>query len=302
MDRIIKGIFANPICTIYEKNCEYKETDEGIKSTIVDEGLYGNHLEILEETGDWCFIMTSYGYRGYVKKENILRRYEVNEYTQYRVVIRSALDILGIPIVQGESIITLFRGSIIEVKPGECTIAGWVKVRLLDGNVGFVREIDLATIKVSDDQKKEPFCVYFNKMLYENYWAYEKLWRSRLVETAMGYLGTQYRWGGKTPLGIDCSGLVFMIYWLNGVIIWRDAKIKEGYPIKKISMKDLRIGDLLFFPGHVAMYIGKSEYIHSTGNTENGGVVINSLNPNSMNFRRDLKESLYAIGGVGCKM
>lgn len=238
------------------------------------------------------------------KSKNIKSDSNCNNYfvelsqDKYMVTIRGILDVLSIPIVQGECLITLYRGSIIQVIPGECGVLGWIKVRLLDGNEGFVREIDLAEIKAGYNVEREQFKHYFKRMLFENYWGYEKLWRMRILETAKSYLGTQYRWGGKTPLGIDCSGLAFMTYWLNGVTIWRDAKIKEGYPIMNRSMKELKIGDLLYFPGHIAIYIGKYEYIHSTGNTSQGGVVINSLNPNAPNFRKDLKESLYAVGGI----
>ena len=69
------------------------------------------------------------------------------------------------------------------------------------------------------------------------------------------YLGAQYRWGGKTPLGIDCSGIVSMAYLLNGVTIYRAAAIKSGFALHEISLEAAKPGDLLFFPGHVAMYL-----------------------------------------------
>ena len=51
-------------------------------------------------------------------------------------------------------------------------------------------------------------------------WSEEKF-RRKVVECAKGYLGCQYRWGGKAADGIDCSGVVFMVYLMNGVLIWR---------------------------------------------------------------------------------
>ena len=68
-----------------------------------------------------------------------------------------------------------------------------------------------------------------------------KRWEDELAAALMQrrtiYLGAQYRWGGKTPLGIDCSGLVSMAYLLSGVIIYRDAAIKPGFALHEISFE-----------------------------------------------------------------
>ena len=114
----------------------------------------------------------------------------------------------------------------------------------------------------------------------------------------MTYLGVQYRWGGKSTAGIDCSGLTSMSYMINGVLIYRDAQLKEGFPVHEIPREQMRKGDLLYFPGHIAMYIGENRYIHSTGRAGSGGVVINSFDPLSPDFRADLVKSLYAVGSI----
>jgi cell wall-associated NlpC family hydrolase len=111
-------------------------------------------------------------------------------------------------------------------------------------------------------------------------------------------MGTQYRWGGKSTLGIDCSGLCQMAYMLNGIIIYRDAKIMEGFPIHEIPFEEVKPCDLLFFPGHVAMYMGNGKYVHSTGKNGSDGVVINSFNPKDSDFREDLYQSLKAVGSI----
>ena len=128
----------------------------------------------------------------------------------------------------------------------------WQKVRLPDGREGVVRASYLDTY-------------YENPIDLP-----EAELRRRLVETAKLYEGTHYRWGGKSPLGIDCSGLVSTSYLLNGIIIHRDASLKEGFPVREIPREELKMGDLIFFPGHVAMYIENGDYIHSTL-TEEGG-------------------------------
>lgn len=87
-------------------------------------------------------------------------------------------------------------------------------------------------------------------------------------------------------MGIDCSGLCSITYLINGIIIYRDSQIKEEFGMKRISKEEIQLGDLLYYPGHVAMYIGNDKYIHATG--KSSGVVINSLNPEDEDYREDL--------------
>ena len=111
-------------------------------------------------------------------------------------------------------------------------------------------------------------------------------------------MGTEYRWGGKSGRGIDCSGLVSSAYMQCGVLIYRDAKIVEGWPMHEVAFENKKPGDALFFPGHVALYLGEGRYIHSTGAAASGGVVINSLEPSDPLYREDLVKCLYAVGSV----
>jgi cell wall-associated NlpC family hydrolase len=99
--------------------------------------------------------------------------------------------------------------------------------------------------------------------------------RDGLAEAALSYEKTPYRWGGKTPLGIDCSGLCFMAYWLNGICIFRDAAIKTGFAVKKIPPQGAGMGDLLFFPGHVGMVLDEKRMVHSS--EARNGVFVETL-------------------------
>ena len=65
-----------------------------------------------------------------------------------------------------------------------------------------------------------------------------------------------------------------------------------------IPPEQKRRGDALYFPGHIALYLGGGRYIHSTGAAASGGVVINSLDPADPLYREDLVQSLYAVGSV----
>ena len=124
----------------------------------------------------------------------------------------------------------------------------------------------------------------------------EQILRQALVDAAMLYRGTHYRWGGKSPMGIDCSGLVSMAYMLCGILIYRDADIREGFPIHQIPLDRIKPGDLMFFPGHVAMYIGDGRYCHSTARSGDNGFTVNSLDPNAPDYRADLPKMITQVG------
>ena len=113
--------------------------------------------------------------------------------------------------------------------------------------------------------------------------------RRAIVETAKEYLGVQYRWGGRTFFGVDCSGLCFNAYRFNGINIWRDAVFEKSENLREIPYKDIKPGDLMFFPGHVAMYIGAGMIIHSAASK--GCVSIEKFEENEW-----LRENLICVG------
>ena len=91
----------------------------------------------------------------------------------------------------------------------------------------------------------------------------------------------------------DCSS-----YYMCGIVIYRDAVIKEGFPVHEISFSAIKPADLLYFPGHVALYLGNGKYVHCTGNRNSFGCVINSLRPEDNDYRADLAESITSVGSV----
>jgi cell wall-associated NlpC family hydrolase len=86
------------------------------------------------------------------------------------------------------------------------------------------------------------------------------------VAVAERFLGVPYLWGGKTALGLDCSGLVQVALTAAGVTCPRDSDMQEralGAPLRGIGEQSLQRGDLVFWEGHVAIVRDRTTLIHA---------------------------------------
>ena len=87
------------------------------------------------------------------------------------------------------------------------------------------------------------------------------------VAVAERFLGTPYLWGGKSSLGIDCSGLVQLALAACGILCPRDTDMQEralGSPLARPhELEQLRRGDLVFWKGHVAIVRDEATFVHA---------------------------------------
>ena len=89
---------------------------------------------------------------------------------------------------------------------------------------------------------------------------------SDMVAVAEMFLGTPYLWGGKTSLGIDCSGLVQVALTACGIGAPRDSDMQEvglGASVPVTQLHQLKRGDLIFWKGHVAIVRDALTIIHA---------------------------------------
>ena len=94
--------------------------------------------------------------------------------------------------------------------------------------------------------------------------------RASIEQHARQWLNAPYLWGGKTILGVDCSGFAQTILKMAGIALLRDAwqQAQEGHIVKKLQ--DAQPGDLAFFDDkeeivHVGILLGPDQIIHASG-------------------------------------
>jgi cell wall-associated NlpC family hydrolase len=98
----------------------------------------------------------------------------------------------------------------------------------------------------------------------------QKAGEALIRQLSAAWLNAPYLWGGRTILGVDCSGFVQVVYKMMGIDLPRDAwqQAQEGTPVRKFN--EAKAGDLAFFNNkedivHVGILLGEGKIIHASG-------------------------------------
>jgi cell wall-associated NlpC family hydrolase len=139
------------------------------------------------------------------------------------------------------------------------------------------KKIKLA--KLAEKKKKSKLSIKFDNVISGG------VRSSRLLKAtnqAKKYIGTRYRWGGASPRGFDCSGLVYYSMKKVGISVPRTSG-QQYNRTKPVSKSKLKVGDLVFFRttrsrrvSHVGIYVGNNKFLHAP--SKNKRVTITSLN------------------------
>lgn len=245
---------------------------------VSDEVLYGTTVFLRSSQTKNGFVRceTSYGYCGYLPSSALSA--EMRSDGQKMLVTAPFADVLPSPRYRERPLVTVPRGAVLrlsrDTQQGDRFAAVHIGKR-----IGYVPRASLRTFP-------KP-CTSFPLPL-----------RKAVCDDALSYLGTPYRYGGKSASGIDCSGLCFMAYFLNGLPLWRDSSPDRRF-VHEIGREDLLPADLICFKGHIALYIGGGEYVHASASA--GFVTVNSLTRGSILYRHDLAASVvcFARSNVG---
>ena len=136
-----------------------------------------------------------------------------------------------------------------------------------------------------------------------------------LIRTSKRLMGVPYLWGGTSFKGVDCSGFTKTVYFLNGIVLPRDAsqQVMIGETIDKTgNWNKLKPGDLLFFGEkredgserviHVAMWLGNGEFIHASDKVRVNSMIATASNYDDYNAKRYLRAKRIlktGMAGVG---
>lgn len=268
-----------------ERPSVYLHTRPDIASEVCDEVLFGTRLEpnapdapSEQDASDpsdssdssdrtsWSRVKTDYGYCGYIQNKYLSAETEPDAGETFPFWVTAPFcDVLADSVYKYRPLFTLPRASMVKARRDSVGGDRFFPIVCM-GRRFFVPS---CAIRPTDERAtKNP----------------DRL-RRRICDDALAYLGTPYRWGGRTPCGIDCSGLCFNAYALNGLVLWRDAFADRRY-VHEIGEKELLPGDLIYFKGHMALYIGDGEYVHASASV--GCVTVNSLRKGSVIWREDL--------------
>ncbi|WP_034887115.1 NlpC/P60 family protein [Gillisia sp. Hel_I_29] len=251
---------------------------------LVTQATMGTPVKILKNNEGWTLIQTPDGYISWVDYGGVIGLTDA-EFEDWK-----AADKIIYLNPYGKS----FEKADLKSQPVSDLVAGDILEVLSDKN-GFYE------VKYPDGQKA--FVDKVEAMGYSDWVASVDQSGEDLVATAKKLMGLPYLWGGTSPKGVDCSGFTKTVYFLNGLVIPRDAsqQVHTGKLIDSTkNFENLVPGDLLFFGKkatdstgeriiHVGMWIGDQKFIHSMGNVHISTMDTTSADFDEYNYNRYLR-------------
>ncbi len=215
------------------------EADE--RSEMISQLLFGQQIEILETVENWYYIKNlADNYEGWIAKRTVNRRHFTEK----------AVDTSKFKAAKTPMVICFMTSSVDKViLPGGSMLPPIAREQFeLGGELYQIAQLEPVYTKNNDGQL--------------------------VVELAQQYTNAPYLWGGKSILGMDCSGLVQVVYSMLGIYLPRDASQQVDHGEVVDFLSETQPGDLAFFANeegsiiHVGILINSHQIIHASGNVK----------------------------------
>lgn len=222
---------------------------------LTTQAVMGTPVSIIKNESGWFLVQTPDNYIGWTNTSSV-KALTNEEKQQWKQSDRLIFTGLSGKIYENESnsqtVSDLVAGAIfIRISESE----KYYKVAFPDGRSGF-----------ADKNGFLPF---------KEWAAVVEATPEGISETALRFMGLSYLWGGTSSKALDCSGFTKTVYFLNGLILERDAsqQIRHGFKVsEENNFSSLQTGDLLFYGSrdpfrvvHVGIWMGNTEVIHASG-------------------------------------
>ncbi len=237
------------------------------KAELVSQAIQGDAVTPLQAENEWTLVRMDDGYLGWIRDWHLKAWSSAGRDAFYAAATHriranhaTAFDVPG-----GRALGELVVGTRVVV--GEAAGRGLVRARLADDRIGFIPRSGLEPIR---ERRPTP---------------------ERLAKTGLAFLGIPYLWGGTTPNGFDCSGLIQRIFRLNGLLLPRDSDQQALFGAERPNPapSELVPGQLLFFGRgrdsitHVGLVLPDRTFLHSYGQ-----VTVNSLDTSHPRYSQRL--------------
>jgi hypothetical protein len=240
--------------------------DSNYRSEVVTQAILGEKFIVVSGNKDFSSIQLADGYTGWISNHQWVHpnenEYPVRKVRSHFIRIYEQADISS----------NYLRDATIGAALSICDAGqNWYQLILPDGIKGFTQSI--------------------------NFFDFPEKTRQGAVSLAKEFLGYPYHWGGRSPKGFDCSGLIQTVMGLLALSLPRDAWMqhRDGIMVSEDPL-EARQGDLYFFAengskiSHVGLSLGNGQLIHARGM-----VRINSLIREDENFSQNLRDCFVDI-------
>ncbi len=241
---------------VVTKSVENMHRNPDEMSEVVSQAIIGESVKILKsekkDGREWLYIETPDTYKGWVDAKSIRIYKEGEEKYASKGKVFEVESLIAY--IYREQDVTKqkplsFATITTFLEVGDCG-ERWCEVTLPSGEKGWIQKGD-GFIRDAKERRK--------------------LSLEQMIEQAMRFLGVPYLWGGKTPLGLDCSGFAQLVYKIAGIELLRDAYMQfDQANLEKVEKGKEKKGDLVFFGkeggkiSHVGIMISEKEFINST--------------------------------------